>query len=174
MEWSWADGNAHPGPERSARRVRGLRVRHVDAEPGGRVVQATVERKLDALELRLGGSIEVEVAGFLPGEGVEIGQARRNDNGIKGIGVDEGAPFRRGQKVLERLLVLFEAGKEDVGPNRLELERGRGPSHARAVRERLEQRPGGIRGGRHDCFVAEVDKLPVELLFLKVQLWERG
>lgn len=85
-------------------------MRHVDAEPGGRVVEATVERKLDALELRLGSSIEVEMAGFLPGESVEIGQSGRNDNGIKGIGVDEGAPFRRGQKVLERLFVPGTAG----------------------------------------------------------------
>ena len=85
--------------------------------------------------------------------------------------------------------ILFEASEKNIGPNRLELERGRGPSHARAVRERLEQRPGGIRGGgpvdkreseknqrkqskkgyTHDRFVAEVDKLPVELLFLEVK-----
>lgn len=55
------------------------------------------------------------MAGFLPGEGVEIGQSGRNDNGIKGIGVDERPPFRRGQKVLERLFVLFEAGDWDTG-----------------------------------------------------------
>ena len=82
MEWSWAGKNAHPRPERSACRVRRFRVRHVDGEPRRGIVEAAVERELDALELRLGGPVEVEVARLLPGERVEVRQTGGLGRGI--------------------------------------------------------------------------------------------
>jgi len=57
-------------------------VRHVDREPGRRVVEAAIERKLDAGQFRLGSPVEVEVARLLPGERVEVRQTGGLGRGI--------------------------------------------------------------------------------------------